>query len=112
MTTQAVAPSNPARVGLRQRLGLATATALVVGEVIGVGIFLTPAGMARSLGSPFAMFAVWIVMGSIALAGAISFGGLAARFPQAGGGGVFSIIVVLAVLGSLAGILMAAPRVY
>ena len=49
--------------GLARRLGLATATALVVGEVIGVGIFLTPAEMARSLGSPFWLLAVWLIDG-------------------------------------------------
>ena len=50
--------------GLTRRLGLATATALVVAEVIGVGIFLTPAGMAKSLGSPFWLLAVWLTMGA------------------------------------------------
>ena len=39
--------------GLSRQLGLTTATALVVAEVIGVGIFLTTAGMVKSLGSPF-----------------------------------------------------------
>src|SRR5262249_16884784 len=60
--------------------------ALVVGEVVGVGIFLTPAGMARSLGSPAWLLGVWLAMGAVALAGALCFGALAARFPEAGGG--------------------------
>ena len=38
---------------LRRQLGVLAVTALVVGEVIAIGIFLTPAGMAHSLGSPF-----------------------------------------------------------
>ncbi len=71
--------------GLARRLGLATATAMVVGEVIGVGIFLTPAEMARSLGSPAWLIGVWLVMGISALGGALTFGGLAARYPEAGG---------------------------
>jgi APA family basic amino acid/polyamine antiporter len=71
--------------GLARRLGLATATALVVGEVIGVAIFLTPAGMAKSLGSPFWLVTVWLVMGASAIGGALCFGALAARYPQAGG---------------------------
>src|SRR4051794_35955390 len=71
--------------GLERRLGLGSATALVVGEVIGVGIFLTPAGMARSLGSPAWLLGVWLFMGGVTLAGALCFGGLAARFPEAGG---------------------------
>jgi basic amino acid/polyamine antiporter, APA family len=71
--------------GLVRRLGLATATAMVVGEVIGVGIFITPAEMARSLGSPAWLIAVWLIMGASAIGGALSFGGLAARYPEAGG---------------------------
>ena len=71
--------------GLARRLGLATATAMVVGQVIGVGIFLTPAGMAASLGSPAWLIAVWLIMGASAIGGALTFGGLAARYPEAGG---------------------------
>lgn len=78
-------PDDNERGGLRRQLGLASATALVVGEVIGVGIFLTPAGMARSLGSPAWLLAVWLAMAGVALAGALTFGALAARFPEAGG---------------------------
>src|SRR5262245_8572316 len=78
------AVSDPTQ-GLSRRLGLATATAMVVGEVIGVGIFLTPAEMARSLGSPAWLIAVWLIMGASAIGGALSFGGLAARYPEAGG---------------------------
>ena len=58
------------RQGLSRRLGLATATAMVVGEVIGVGIFLTPAEMAQSLGSPAWLIAVWLIMGASAIGGA------------------------------------------
>jgi APA family basic amino acid/polyamine antiporter len=74
---------------LRRQLGLASLTALVIGEVIGVGIFLTPASMARSLGSPFWLLVVWLVMGAMALSGALSYGELAARLPEAGGGYVY-----------------------
>ena len=71
--------------GLARPLGLETATTLVVGEVIGVGIFLAPAGMAKSLGSPSWIVAVWLTMGISAIGGALCFGGLAARYPEAGG---------------------------
>jgi APA family basic amino acid/polyamine antiporter len=77
------------RAPLTRQLGLASVTALVIGEVIGVGIFLTPASMARSLGSPFWLLAVWLVMGAMALCGALCYGELAARFPEAGGGYVY-----------------------
>ena len=74
---------------LKRQLGLRTATALIVGEVIAVGIFLTPAGMAKSLGSPFWLLVVWLLMGGMALCGALCYGELAARFPEAGGGYVY-----------------------
>lgn len=74
---------------LKRQLGMTTATALVVGEVIAVGIFLTPASMAKSLGSPFWILLVWLVMGAMALCGALCYGELAASFPEAGGGYVY-----------------------
>src|SRR5438309_11529784 len=74
---------------LSRELGLAAVTALVIGEVIGVGIFLTPASMARSLGSPLWVLVVWLVMGAMALSGALCYSELAARFPDAGGGYVY-----------------------
>ncbi|HBB97192.1 MAG TPA: hypothetical protein DC054_17580 [Blastocatellia bacterium] len=74
---------------LKRQIGLRTATALIVGEVIAVGIFLTPAGMAKSLGSPALLLLVWLIMGGMALSGALCYGELAARFPEAGGGYVY-----------------------
>jgi basic amino acid/polyamine antiporter, APA family len=70
---------------LRRQLGLGSAVALVVGEVVGAGIFLTPAGMARSLGSPLLVLLVWFFMGAVALCGALCLGELASRYPAAGG---------------------------
>jgi APA family basic amino acid/polyamine antiporter len=74
---------------LKRQIGLRTAAALVVGEVIAVGIFLTPAGMAKSLGSPMWLLIVWLLMGAMALCGALCYGELAARYPEAGGGYVY-----------------------
>ncbi|HUD73318.1 MAG TPA: amino acid permease [Dongiaceae bacterium] len=70
-------------------LGLDAAAALVVGEIVGVGIFLTPAEMTRALGSPFWVLLVWLAVGATAFCGALSYGELAARFPEAGGGYVY-----------------------
>ena len=61
----------------------------MVGEVIAVGIFLTPAGMAKSLGAPFWLLLVWLAMGAMAACGALCYGELAARYPEAGGGYVY-----------------------
>ncbi|MGZ3337985.1 MAG: hypothetical protein ACXVBY_13095 [Isosphaeraceae bacterium] len=74
---------------LSRQLGLTTATALVVAEVIGVGIFRTTAGMVKSLGSPFWLLPVWLTTGVAAAGGAICFGALAARRPEAGGAYVY-----------------------
>jgi APA family basic amino acid/polyamine antiporter len=61
----------------------------VVGGTVGVGIFLTPAGMARALAAPALVFLVWAFMGAAALCGALSLGELAARYPEAGGNYVY-----------------------
>lgn len=70
---------------LRPQIGLLPATALVVGEVIAVGIFLTTGRMAAGLPSPIWMLGIWCGMGAMALCGALCYGELAARFPRAGG---------------------------
>src|SRR5262245_11224564 len=74
---------------LSRQLGLVTTTALVVAEVIGVGIFLTTAGMVKSVGSSFLVAIILLGTGVAAAGGALCFGGLAARFPHAGGAYVY-----------------------
>src|SRR5437867_2459989 len=74
---------------LTRQIGLASATAIVVGETIAVGIFLVPAGMAKGLASPALLLTVWLVMGGIALCGALCYGELASRYAEAGGGYVY-----------------------
>src|ERR671922_221191 len=61
---------------LPRHLGVATVTALVIGEVIAIGIFLTPATMARSVGSPLWLLVVWLVMGAILILAALSVVGI------------------------------------
>jgi len=68
-----------------RQLGVWAATAVVTGEAISLGIFLTPAGMAKSLGSLALLAAVWCGMAFVTLAGALCFTELAVRYPQAGG---------------------------
>jgi APA family basic amino acid/polyamine antiporter len=81
--------SSPPDEVLRRQLGLGSAAAVVAGEAIAVGIFLTPAGMAKSLGSPFWLLVVWLAVGAMTLSGALCFGELAGRFPSAGGAYVY-----------------------
>ena len=88
MTTATLTPPVP-KPELRRELGLASATALVAGECIAVGIFLTPAGMAKALGSPMWLLLVWLAVGAMTMTGALCYGELASRFPRAGGGYVY-----------------------
>src|ERR1700734_655173 len=81
--------NTPQEIGLARPLGLATATALIIAEVIGVGIFLVPAGMAKSLGSPGWFLVVWLTMGASAIGGALCFSALAGRYPEAGGSYIY-----------------------
>jgi basic amino acid/polyamine antiporter, APA family len=78
-------PAASGKNELRRELGLPSATAAVAGESIAVGIFLTPAGMAKSLGSPFWLLVVWLGVGAMTLSGALCYGELAGRFPRSGG---------------------------
>lgn len=68
---------------------LTDATMLVAGSMIGSGIFIVSADMARVVGSPFWLLVAWIVTGVITLLGALAYGELAAMFPRAGGQYVF-----------------------
>ena len=70
---------------LKRDLGIWSAAAIVVGTVIGSGIFLVPNAMVRNVGSPKMVFAVWIFGGLLSLSGALSYAELAAALPQAGG---------------------------
>jgi len=70
---------------LERRLGLFDTTAVVIGAIIGVGIFFTPAEVARLAGSSERALLVWALGGVVALLGALTFAELGRRFPQAGG---------------------------
>ena len=69
----------------QRQLGLAAAIAVVTGESIALGIFLTPAAMAKSLGSPLLLALVWLGIALMALCGALCYSELAIRFPESGG---------------------------
>jgi APA family basic amino acid/polyamine antiporter len=82
-------PSRPTKDAVKRELGLGSAAAAVAGEAIAVGIFLTPAGMAKALGSPFWLLAVWLIVGAMTLSGALCYGELARRYPRSGGSYVY-----------------------
>jgi basic amino acid/polyamine antiporter, APA family len=70
---------------LSRGLGLFDSTMVVIGAMIGSGIFLVPAEMTRNLGSAGWLLVAWSVAGALTIAGALSYGELSAMMPQAGG---------------------------
>src|SRR5947199_118207 len=66
-------------------MGLFSATAIVMGSMIGSGIFIVSAEMSRGLGSPALLIAAWLVTALMTIIGALSYGELAAMMPKAGG---------------------------
>ncbi len=70
---------------LPREIGILGSTAIVVGTIIGSGIFLVPHNVALQVGSVFSLYLVWIVGGALALAGALSLAELGAAMPEAGG---------------------------
>ena len=70
---------------MKRELGLFDATLLVVGSMIGSGIFIVSADIGRQLGSPGYLLLVWLVTGLLTMTGALSYGELAGMMPRAGG---------------------------
>jgi len=83
------APGEAQPTGYVRRLGVFDATMLVIGGIIGAGIFLNPTVVAKQVGTPGLTIGVWVLGGLVALAGALVFAELGARKPQAGGGYVY-----------------------
>jgi len=81
--------AQPARVELVRGLGLLDATMIVMGSMIGSGIFIVSADIARQVSSPGLLIMVWVATGVITVMGALSYGELSAAMPQAGGQYVF-----------------------
>src|SRR5256886_1681429 len=68
-----------------QGLGRLDSTMIVAGSMIGSGIFIVSADIARQVGSPGWLLVVWLITGALTLIGALSYGELAAMMPRAGG---------------------------
>jgi hypothetical protein len=69
----------------RRELGFFDSTMIVVGVMIGSGIFIVPADMARTIGSPGWFFVAWVFAGLLTVTAALSYGELASLLPGAGG---------------------------
>lgn len=79
------APPSAAPAALPRRLGLWSATAVVVGITIGSGIFRSPASIANRLPGPVPLLAVWAVGGVLAMCGALTLAEVAGAIPRTGG---------------------------
>jgi len=82
-------PSQVAATGLVKRLGLIDASMIVAGSMIGSGIFIVSAGIARQVGSPGLLLVVWLATGLMTIMAALCYAELAAAMPFAGGEYVF-----------------------
>ena len=89
--------------GLDRKLGLFSTTNLVVGDMVGAGIFTTSGLLLAELGNPLLMLGLWLVGGMLALCGALCYGELGAAMPKAGGEYVFLGELFHPVLGFLTG---------
>jgi len=78
-------PNQSSKPQLQRVLGVWSAASIVVGTVIGSGVFLVPSNMIAKLGSVKMLFVVWVVAGLLSLFGALTYAELAAAMPEAGG---------------------------
>jgi APA family basic amino acid/polyamine antiporter len=89
MAAEAEELETQTREGFVRGLGLLDSTMIVAGSMIGSGIFIVSADIARQVGSPGWLLVVWIVTGLLTVGAALSYGELAAMMPRAGGMYVF-----------------------
>jgi len=75
----------PSSTGFKRTISFATALSLVIGGVIGSGIFMRPAEMAGQLGSPFLIMVAWVIAGVITLLSAMCAAEIGAMMPETGG---------------------------
>lgn len=85
-STQAISSvSATSERGFVRAIGLFDGTMIVVGSMIGSGIFIVAADISRQTGSPGGLLLTWILTGLLTISAALSYGELAALFPHAGG---------------------------
>ncbi len=87
--SEGTTPPAEKEAGFQRRLGLFDATMLVAGTMIGSGIFVVSAAVAKDVGSSGWLLAVWVMTGVMTILGALSYAELAAAMPKAGGQYVF-----------------------
>lgn len=85
MATDVAETEQETKEGFIRGLGLLDSTMIVAGSMIGSGIFIVSADIARQVGSPGWLLVVWLITGSLTIGAALSYGELAAMMPRAGG---------------------------
>ena len=85
MAAEVAQPEQQSKEGFIRGLGLLDSTMIVAGSMIGSGIFIVSADIARQVGSPGWLLVVWLITGFLTIVGALSYGELAAMMPKAGG---------------------------
>jgi APA family basic amino acid/polyamine antiporter len=85
MATDVADAEQQSKEGFIRGLGLLDSTMIVAGSMIGSGIFIVSADIARQVGSPGWLLVVWIITGLLTVGAALSYGELAAMMPKAGG---------------------------
>jgi len=89
--------------GLKKSLGYFSLTNIVIGDMIGAGIFTTSGLLLAQLHDPLLLLILWVVGGGIALCGALSYSELGANFPKAGGDYIFLSKLFSPLAGFLSG---------
>src|SRR5437764_8418281 len=84
-STQAISASAASEHGFVRAIGLFDGTMIVVGSMIGSGIFIVASDISQQTGSPGGLLLTWILTGLLTISAALSYGELAALFPHAGG---------------------------
>uniref|UniRef100_A0A8C3UCK1 Solute carrier family 7 member 10 n=1 Tax=Catharus ustulatus TaxID=91951 RepID=A0A8C3UCK1_CATUS len=96
------APGGPERVALKKEIGLVSACAIIIGNIIGSGIFISPKGVLEHAGSVGLALIVWVLGGGVAALGSLCYAELGVTIPRSGG----DYSYVTEIFGGLAGFLL------
>ncbi|XP_039554098.1 asc-type amino acid transporter 1 isoform X3 [Passer montanus] len=96
------APGGPARVALKKEIGLVSACAIIIGNIIGSGIFISPKGVLEHAGSVGLALIIWVLGGGVAALGSLCYAELGVTIPKSGG----DYSYVTEIFGGLAGFLL------
>ncbi|XP_039414375.1 asc-type amino acid transporter 1 isoform X2 [Corvus cornix cornix] len=95
-------PGGPERVALKKEIGLVSACAIIIGNIIGSGIFISPKGVLEHAGSVGLALIIWVLGGGVAALGSLCYAELGVTIPKSGG----DYSYVTEIFGGLAGFLL------